>query len=100
MIRSCLDDPRAIIKTLLAHRSSASSLIIKKTWWPHVVTTVHLRTRIMRSTAGGRWWPWEPRVGTRSHGSLIHRATPAPLNGDAAHTTDTRKPRLDVCVCA
>lgn len=56
-----------------------------------MVTTVHLRTRIMRSTAGGRWAAWELGVVVGSHGRVIHHATPAPLNGDATHTTATRR---------
>lgn len=45
----------------------------------------------MRSTAGGRWAAWELGVVVGSHGRVIHHATPAPLNGDATHTTATRR---------
>ncbi|CAH0725599.1 unnamed protein product, partial [Brenthis ino] len=46
----------------------------------------------MRSTAGGRWRrSWELGVESSSHGRVIHHAAPAPLNGDATHTTATRR---------
>lgn len=62
-----------------------------------MVTTVHLRTRIMRSTAGDRWcWAWEPGVVACSHDSVIHHATPAPLNGQLVRCTHARHAREDV----
>lgn len=89
------------IKLIGLHRSSASSPRWKN--WAHVVTTVHLRTRIMRSTAGGRW---------REHGNPGLRRVPTaasfttphlrPLTG-MLHTRPPRegKRRLEVPrVCA